>query len=136
MAARISSGATRLYAARMNTRTRVLIAILGVAGAAHFAIPKGFDKIVPHALPGTPRTWTSLSGAAELAVAVTVAVPRSRRVGAALAAVLFVVVFPANIQMASDWSDRPLAQRLIAYGRLPLQIPLVWLALRVRRAAT
>jgi uncharacterized membrane protein len=120
----------------MNTSTRVLVAILGVAGVAHFAIPKGFDEIVPRALPGAARMWTSLSGGAELAVAATVAVPRSRRVGAALAAVLFVVVFPANIQMAVDWSDRSLPQRLLAYGRLPLQIPLIWLALRVRRSAT
>lgn len=119
----------------MNTSTRVLVGILGVAGIAHFVIPKGFDEIVPRALPGGDRVWTLLSGATELAVAATVAVPRSRRLGAGLAAALFVVVFPANIQMALDWADRPVPQRLIAYGRLPLQIPLVWLALRVRRSA-
>ena len=120
----------------MNTSTRVLVGILGVAGVAHLAIPRGFDEIVPHALPGSQRMWTLLSGAAELAVAATVAVPRSRRLGAGLAAALFVVVFAANIQMAIDWADRPLPQRLIAYGRLPLQIPLIWLALRVRRSST
>ena len=117
----------------MNTPTRVLVAILGVAGVAHFVIPKGFDEIVPHALPGRPRTWTSLSGVAELAVAATVAIPRTRRLGATLAAVLFVVVFPANVQMAIDWADRTLLKRLVAYARLPLQIPLILLALRVRR---
>ena len=51
-----------------------------------------------------------------------------------MAAALFVVVFPANVQMAINWADRPRAQRLLAYGRLPLQIPLIWLALRVRRS--
>jgi uncharacterized membrane protein len=106
-----------------------------VAGVAHFVSPKGFDEIVPHALPGSARMWTVLSGAAELTVAGMVAVPRTRRVGAQLAAGLFVVVFPANVQMAIDWSGRRLPQRLIAYGRLPLQIPLIWLALRVRRSA-
>jgi uncharacterized membrane protein len=106
-----------------------------VAGIAHFVIPKGFDEIVPRALPGSARTWTLFSGAAELAVAGMVAVPRTRRLGAPLAAGLFVVVFPANVQMAVDWSERRLPQRLIAYGRLPLQIPLIWLALRVRRSA-
>jgi hypothetical protein len=37
--------------------------------------------------------------------------------------------------MAIDWSDRSLAERLAAYGRLPLQIPMVVWALRVRRAS-
>lgn len=118
----------------MNTATKVLIAILGVAGAAHFAIPNGFDKIVPHGLPGSTRMWTYVSGAAELAVATIVAIPRTRRVGGLLAVALFVAVFPANIQMAVDWSDRSWAQRLVAYGRLPLQVPLVWLAWRVHRS--
>ena len=120
----------------MNKPTWTLVAILGVAGVSHFAIPKGFDKIVPRELPGRARSWTWVSGAAELGVAATVAVPRSRHLGAALAAALFVAVFPANVQMAMDWADRPRPQRLLAYGRLPLQIPLVWLALRVRRAGT
>ncbi len=79
--------------------------------------------------------WTYISGVAELVVAAAVAIPRTRRVGALSAAVLFVVVFPANIQMAVDWAHRPLAERMIAYGRLPLQIPLIWLALRVRNSA-
>ncbi len=79
--------------------------------------------------------WTYVSGAAELGVAAAVAAPRTRGVGAALAALLFVAVYPANIQMAVDWADRPLLQRLLAFGRLPLQIPLIWLALRVRRGA-
>ena len=118
----------------MNTPTRVLVAILGTAGVAHFATPKHFDEIVPRALPGPARMWTSISGVAELGVAVSVAVPRSRGLGAALAAALFVVVFPANVQMAINWADRPRVQRLLAYGRLPLQIPLIWLALRVRRS--
>ena len=118
---------------RVNTPTTVLVSILGVAGVAHFVIPKPFDEIVPDMLPGSSRIWTYLSGVAELGVAATTASPRTRRVGATLAAALFVAVLPANIQMAFDWADRPLGQRLIAYGRLPLQIPLIWLALRVRR---
>jgi hypothetical protein len=38
--------------------------------------------------------------------------------------------------MAIDWSDRPVWMRALAYGRLPLQIPLVmWAVLVYRRAA-
>jgi uncharacterized membrane protein len=64
-----------------------------------------------------------------------VAAPRTRRLGGLLAAALFVAVFPANVKMALDWSDRSLLERIAAYGRLPLQIPMVIWALRVRRSA-
>jgi uncharacterized membrane protein len=112
-----------------------LAALLGVAGTTHFALPHFYDAIVPHQLPGSPRAWTLVSGAVELACAAAVAIPRTRRLGATAAAVLFVVVFPANVQMAVDWHSRPLTDRLIAYGRLPLQVPLVLWALKVRGGA-
>ncbi len=69
-------------------------------------------------------------------VAALIAAPRTRRFGGLLAALLFVVVFPANVKMAIDWSDRSGWMRALAYGRLPLQIPLVlWAVLVYRRAA-
>lgn len=113
---------------------RPLAALLATAGAAHLLAPAPFDAIVPRALPGPPRLWTVLSGVAELAVAAAVAVPRTRRAGALAAAALFVAVLPANVQMALDWSDRSPAARAVAWGRLPLQVPLVAWALAVRRA--
>lgn len=113
----------------------VLAALLGTAAAAHAAMPESFDRIVPRALPGEPRMWTYLSGAAELAVAAAVAHPRTRRHGALAAACLFTAVLPANIQMALDWKERPAPLRIAAYARLPLQIPLVTWALKVRAGA-
>ncbi|MEU4422592.1 hypothetical protein AB0F81_18330 [Actinoplanes sp. NPDC024001] len=110
-----------------------LAAFLGAMGALHFAAPKPFDTIVPRSLPGSPRTWTYLSGAAELAVAAAVAHPRTRRSGGLAAAVLFAAVFPANVKMAVDWRHASPARRAVAYGRLPLQVPLIAWALRVSR---
>lgn len=112
---------------------RALAALLTVTGVAHLAVPAPFDAIVPRRLPGTPRFWTLASGAAELAVAAAVAVPRTRRAGAVAAAALFVAVFPANVQMALDHADGPPAVRAVVWGRLPLQVPLVAWALAVRR---
>lgn len=109
-----------------------LTALLTTTGTLHFVLPEAFDALVPAALPGGPRLWTAASGVVELAVAIAVAVPRTRGLGGAAAAALFVAVFPANVKMAIDWSDRSLAEQLVAYGRLPLQIPLVLWALRVR----
>ncbi|MEU5116711.1 MauE/DoxX family redox-associated membrane protein [Streptomyces longwoodensis] len=109
-----------------SERSPLLLAgLLAVAGAAHFASPRPFDAIVPQALPGTPRAWTYASGAAELALAAGLALPRTRR-GAALAtAAFFAGVFPANVKMALDWRDRPTPQKAAAFARLPLQVPLV-----------
>lgn len=121
---------------RRSSRAALGLALLlAAAGVTHFVTPRFYDAIVPDRLPGAPRTWTLLSGVAELACAAAVAHPRTRRAGASAAAVLFVAVFPANVQMAIDWQDRPLPDRLVAYGRLPLQVPLVIWALRVRRRA-
>jgi uncharacterized membrane protein len=113
-----------------------LVILLTSTGVSHFAAPAPFDAIVPQQLPGAARTWTHLSGLAELLVAALVAVPRTRRIGGLLAALLFVAVFPANMKMAIDWSDRAAWMRALAYGRLPLQIPLVlWAVVVHRRAA-
>jgi uncharacterized membrane protein len=114
---------------------RALAMLLAAAGVSHFLVPSFYDDIVPHELPGRPRSWTQLSGIAELACAAAVLAPRTRRQGAAYAAALFVLVFPANIQMAVDWRGRPRRERAMAYGRLPLQVPLVVWALRVSRHA-
>lgn len=112
-----------------------LAALLSASGVAHLARPAPFDRIVPRVLPGQARWWTYGSGLAELAVAATIAYPRTRRAGAAAAAALFVGVFPANVQMAWDWRDRGTAARTAAYARLPVQVPLVAWALHVRRVA-
>lgn len=116
-----------------------LAALLFGAGALHFVRPQPFDAIVPRSLPGTPRMYTYASGAAELATAAALAVPRTRRLGGGLAAALFVAVFPANVQMTIDWfrSNRTSTPaKALAAVRLPLQIPLVAEALRARRNAS
>jgi uncharacterized membrane protein len=108
-----------------------LALLLAVTGGTHLAAPHLYDPVVPRMLPGRPRTWTYLSGIAELAVAAAVAHPRTRRAGGLAAAALFVAVFPANVKMAVDWRRRPPAYRAAAYARLPMQAPLIWWALRV-----
>ncbi|CAL9353040.1 DoxX family protein [Streptomyces sp. NPDC057838] len=119
-----------------SERSPLLLAgLLATAGAAHFAAPRPFDAIVPSALPGRPRTWTYVSGAAELALAAGLALPRTRRTAALATAAFFVGVFPANVKMAADWRHRPTPQKAAAFGRLPLQVPLVLWARAVARGA-
>jgi uncharacterized membrane protein len=108
-----------------------LCVVLVVAGVSHFVSPDFFDPIVPPWLPGPARAYTYASGLAEIAVGLALLPRRTRRAAAFAAAALFVAVYPANLYMAWDWRDRPLADQLVAWGRLPLQIPLVWWAIRV-----
>ena len=111
----------------------LLAGFLAGAGATHFTSPRFYDQMVPRALPGPPRAWTWGSGIAELAVAATVANPRTRRKGALAAAALLVAVFPANVQMARD--SQGVKAQALTHARLPLQLPLVRWAWRVSRAS-
>jgi uncharacterized membrane protein len=110
-----------------------LAGLLATSGTLHFLQPRPFDSIVPRWLPGKRRTYTYLSGAAELAIAAAILHPRTRKAGGLAAAALFVGVFPANVKMAVDWRTAPPAKRAVAFGRLPLQIPLILWARRVAR---
>ncbi|MET9953873.1 hypothetical protein ABZ135_20290 [Streptomyces sp. NPDC006339] len=107
-------------------RSALLLAgLMASAGVAHFVAPKQFDSIVPRSLPGSPRAWTAASGVAELALAAGLALPATRRASARATALFFAGVFPANVKMAYDWRTRSTKARAVAYGRLPLQIPLI-----------
>ncbi|MFI7092607.1 hypothetical protein [Streptomyces lydicus] len=114
---------------------RALARLLAGAGTLHFLAPQPFDALVPRRLPGTQRTWTYASGAAELAVAAALALPRTRRAGALAAAGLFVAVSPAHLKMARDWRDRPAPLKTLAYARIPAQLPLIGWALHTARQA-
>jgi uncharacterized membrane protein len=108
-----------------------LAALLATTTAVHFVAPQTFDDAVPDWLPGRKRDWEIGSGCAELACAVLLAFPRTRRLGGYAAAALFVAVFPGNLAMVPTAST-PRA-RVVTLLRLPLQIPLVWWAWRVAR---
>ncbi len=119
-----------------RSRAAVALAVVLVGSASlHFLTPATFDALVPERLPGSARFWTLASGVVEAGVGAAVAVPRTRGLGGLAAAALFVAVFPANIKMAIDWSDRSTVEQVIAYVRLPLQIPLVLWGLKVWRNA-
>jgi uncharacterized membrane protein len=113
---------------------RIAALLLGV-GTVHFVAPKPFDDIIPAELPGSPRFYTYASGFAEVSIGALVLARRTRRFGALAAAALFLAVFPANINMVRLWWDKPWPMRIAALARLPLQIPMVTEALKVRRNA-
>lgn len=102
-------------------------------GTTHFVAPTPFDAIIPAELPGNPRLYTYGSGVAEVTIGALLLTPRTRRFAALAAAALFIAVFPANFNMVRLWWDKPWPMRIAALARLPLQIPMITAALKVRR---
>ncbi|MCW2757984.1 MAG: hypothetical protein JWO46_1730 [Nocardioidaceae bacterium] len=108
-------------------RAAVLLGlVLLVTGTLHFAAPAPYESIVP-AFLGSPAFWVYVSGVAELGCAVGLLVRRTRRPAGLATAVLFVAVFPANLQMAVDALQGD-GNVVVALVRLPLQVPLIWWA--------
>jgi uncharacterized membrane protein len=122
---------------RISVPAALLVFILGGAGVAHFANPGFFDPLVPDWMPGSKRLVTYLSGVVEIAAAVLVAIPRTRRLGGWVALATFIGVYPANIQAALNGGmkdmEPPFDSALAAWLRLPLQLPMFWLAWKVAR---
>jgi uncharacterized membrane protein len=116
---------------------RALAGLLLLTGTTHMLRPSFYDPIVPRILPGAARAWTYGSGLAELGIAAALLVPALRRRAALAAALMFVVIFPANVQMALDGgypgTSGALGSPLLAWARLPLQVPLVWWSLTLAR---
>ena len=116
---------------------RQLAAIFLTSGATHLVRPQVFNAIMPRVLPpGSHRAIIYVSGVAELLCAVGL-LTRKPWAGTASALVL-AAVFPANVQMALDSGSGRNAgladNRVLAWGRLPIQLPMMQAALAVRSA--
>ena len=106
----------------------VLAAIMIGIGVVHFAMPGPFVSIVPAALPA-PYALVLVSGFFEILGGVGLLVPRARRAASYGLVLLYLAVFPANINMAlhpelgrgiPEWS---------LWARLPLQFVFIaWAA--------
>lgn len=125
----------RMEDSRARRLRLALTTVVGFAGAMHFLNPRFFDDIVPSWMPGTPRTTTYLSGAAELACAALVLNRRTARVGGWATLLLFIGVYPANLQMTIDVGRPTSAQDWAIWARTPLQVPMFLWARRVARDA-
>lgn len=135
--ASVPAPARRRPGVRGSASALALAALLGAAGLTHLLAPRVYEPLIPAWL-GRPGPWVVGSGVAEVACAVAVALPHTRRTGGLAAAALFVAVFPGNVTMALrarrgalSWARRP----WVAWGRLPLQAPLVLWAWRVADGA-
>jgi uncharacterized membrane protein len=79
---------------------RVILAVcLLLSGLLHFLTPEPFIKIVPDAL-AYPHSLVYISGLLEIIFAIGLLIPNVSRVAAWGLVVLFIAVYPANLNMA------------------------------------
>ena len=77
---------------------RVLAAFMVAIGIGHFAVPRPFVSIVPAYLPA-PLVLVLVSGFFEVLGGTGLFVPRARRAASLGLVLLYLSVFPANVNM-------------------------------------
>jgi uncharacterized membrane protein len=109
-----------------------LAALFADAGAMHFRKPRFFEAIVPPAIESRRKEVVVISGVAEIAGAVAILHPATRRLGRWWLLGLLLAVFPANIHMAVNPEqirglDLRKMPRWALWARLPLQpLAMLW----------
>lgn len=123
----------------MNRSRLALAALFTYTGALHFLKPRFFEAIVPPAIESAKQEVVAISGVAEIAGAVAVLHPASRRFGRWWLLGLLVAVFPANVHMAVNPEqirglDLRKIPRWALWARLPLQpLAMLWVWRATRR---
>ncbi|MDF9717771.1 DoxX family protein [Nocardioides sp. ChNu-153] len=101
-----------------------------VSGVVHLVRPETFEPLMPRALPAHTALIKG-SGVAELVCAAGLLHPRTRPAAGLASAALLAGVFPGNVTMA--WRARRSRNQVYRWGtvaRLPLQVPMIRIALR------
>jgi uncharacterized membrane protein len=100
------------------------------SGIMHFTHEKFYTAIVPKSLPN-PKLLVQVSGVAEVAGAVGILIPGTRKLAGKGLIALLIAVYPANIQMAVNAERYKQFPAWALWARLPLQflaIAMVWRA--------
>lgn len=111
----------------------VLAGLFAASGTLHLIRPEVFEPLMPAFVPAHTQVIYA-SGVAELLCAAGLAYPPTRRIAGWASAALLIAVFPGNIKMAVDAAGSDaLGSQVVAFARLPLQLPLIAWALRAGR---
>jgi uncharacterized membrane protein len=117
--------------ARKVVRVMVALAMIGV-GIDHFVAPDFFVRIVPRILPA-PLVLVWVSGFFEALGGVGLLIPRVRRAAGIGLVLLYISVFPANINMCIHPELGGSIPLWALWLRLPFQLLFIALALWVSR---
>ena len=120
--------------APLSTDAKVVVGAFLASGVVHLVKPEVYEPLMPSWVPAHRRVIIG-SGVAELACAVGLLLPGTRRTAGLASAALLLGVYPGNIKMAVDalrGDNR--AFQVAGLARLPLQLPLIRGAWRAARA--
>jgi uncharacterized membrane protein len=111
----------------------LLAAGFAASGVVHLVKPDVYKPLMPRSVPAHHEVIIG-SGIAELALAAGLLHPRTRRLAGWGSVGLLLGVYPANLKMANDArKSNKSAFKLAAFGRLPLQLPMIRVALKAAR---
>jgi uncharacterized membrane protein len=120
--------------APLRPDAKVVVAAFLVSGTTHLVKPEVFEPLMPAWVPAH-REVILASGLAEIACAVGMLLPPTRRLAGLASAALLLGVFPGNGKMALDVQrGRNVPLKAASWARLPLQLPMIRGALRAGRA--
>jgi len=126
---------------RLSTAQRIGLALAAIfyvtAGSLHFIRPEFYLKMMPPYIPWHV-TMVLVSGFFEILGGLGLLIPRTRRAAAWGLVALLIAVFPANLYMATNPIEAGAASVSPAFrwGRLPLQLLLIWWVLWCAPAST
>lgn len=112
---------------------KILIGSFVVSGIVHLVKPDVYEPLMPSWVP-MHREVIIYSGVAELALAAGMALPPTRKLAGLASAGLLAGVYVGNLKMAADAAKTDnTAFKVAAFGRLPMQFPMIRAALRAAR---
>jgi len=116
---------SRSGAAPLSRNAKVVVGAFLASGTVHLVRPEVYEPLMPSWVPAH-REVILASGAAEIAGALGMLFPPTRRLAGLASAALLLAVYPGNLKMAVDASrTRNTPFKVAAYGRLPLQLPMI-----------
>lgn len=117
----------------MPLATKLLAGLFAVSGTIHLVKPEFYEPLMPSWVPAH-REVIYGSGVAEILLAAGLAVPATRCAAGWGSVVLLLAVFPGNIKMTLDaFETDNTGMQVGSAARLPLQLPLLWVAYRAAR---
>jgi uncharacterized membrane protein len=110
---------------RLSRESKAVVASFVASGVVHLVKPEVYKPLMPKWVPAHREVILG-SGLAELACAAGLLFPPTRKVSGYASAALLSMVYVGNVKMAVDASrTNKSAFKAIAFGRLPLQFPLI-----------
>ena len=115
---------------------KFLVTGFAVSGVVHLVKPEVFMPLMPSWVPAHREVILG-SGVAELALAAGLVATPTRRVAGWASVALLLGVWPGNIKMALDSNrSKSTAFKGAAWGRVPMQLPMIKAAVDAARSAS